>query len=171
METDDQTTSEPTNGQDDLAERLTGDTTQEQLINYGPPVVGIVSVFLTWATFSAPFIGSYAGNGLDLRYGWIVLFCAIGFLAAVHMQSDRGQLVTSIVALATVIWTYIRISQGFSQFRAETSGELFASSVDLGLGIGIHLAFVASLTMAYLGYKRNPDAVERGKQTIQQLRN
>lgn len=124
----------------------------QQARDYAPPALAIIASFLSWASIQGPIVGSISVSGMDTDFGILLSFFALVGIASVYKGWDRGRLVAGGAALLTTVAGYLYLQSVFSDARADMAGNMFAGAIQMGFGIGIHLALLASVAMLYIGY-------------------
>ena len=114
--------------------------------DYAPPVLAIIASSLTWASVSAPFIGTVTVSGFATDIGYLLSFFAVAAMAAVYTERTKARLVASgLAVLSTVI--------GFLYLASEMGSGAGEAMVQTSFGMGLYLAIAASIAMLYVAYQ------------------
>jgi hypothetical protein len=121
--------------------------------DYAPPILAIIASSLTWASVSAPFIGTVTISGFATDIGYLLSFFAVATMAAVYIEHSKARLIASgLAALSTVL--------GFLYLASEMSGGAGEAMVQTSYGMGLYLAIAASAAMVYVAYQEYSTVAE-----------
>ena len=114
--------------------------------DYAPPVLAILASSLTWASVTAPFIGTVSISGFATDIGYLLSFFALATMGAVYTEHAKARLIASgLAALSTVL--------GFLYLASEMGSAAGELAIQTSYGMGLYLAIAASAAMVYIAYQ------------------
>lgn len=147
------TTESSTPGLSDI-KSITENEEQMGLVrDYAPPILAIIASSLTWASVSAPIVGTVSISGFATDIGYLLSLFALVTMAAVYTKRVKARLIASGLAAASTVIGFLYLASTMSS----GSGEVM---VQTSYGMGLYLAIAASAAMLYIAYQNYSASAE-----------
>lgn len=129
---------------------------ESSVARFGPFVLLGIGLFLPWISVSAPIVGTRSLNGIDIKIGLLLLLLGVVILLVSRFKDEydrRVRLYGGIAITGLGGLSYLYVQDQIDAMYADLAGNPFASAVSADVGIGLYLATLSGVLLAYVAYK------------------